>query len=111
MPSISINYDERVISSDSSGKLSIKISEYQDNGLSYDSNDEIIATKGLDGISGNGGTMNLPGNAIEGDMEKGINVVRCNKTVSRKNISSEDIPDCINTHELVINKILGRDEG
>lgn len=108
MPNIFIDYDERVISSDDKGCMTINVSKAPDNGLSYNSDKQIVVTKGSDGLSGSGGTMNLPGNAIEGIIGTGISIIRCNNTVSRKFSASNDIQDCVNIYETVIKKILGR---
>lgn len=101
-----INTDNKSLYVNESGELVAKISNEPNNGLSFNEDNKIKATKGADGSPGIGGTMNLPGNGIEGEVNKGIITIRCNNSVSRKVTSPNDISDCINTHDEIVSKIL-----
>lgn len=111
MASISINADEKAVRVSTTGSKSvyIKISEAANNGLSWDSNYQLVATKGADGNPGTGGSTNKAGNGIDGTSGGGIAIIRCNATVPVKTtVKSGDISTRVNLYETVIKKILGR---
>lgn len=108
---IIIDYDSNAISIDNHNGLSLKISSEKDNGLSYDSEDKIIATKGPDGTLGTGGTSNIPGNGIDGIVGQGVNIIRCNKTVSTKVNLKCDKFAYINTHGVIENILSQMNKG
>lgn len=108
---ITIDYDSNVISIDNKNGLSLEISSEEDNGLSYNSEDKIIATKGPDGTLGTGGTSNIPGNGINGIVGQGVNIIRCNKTVSTKVDLKCDNFTYINTHRVIENILSQMNKG
>lgn len=88
MAKILINVDSKSLGFDSNDKLVVKIAPKTDHpyqGLSFNANGEIIATKGRDGSSGSG-IRNYPGNGI-GPPSQASNVplpiIGMNSTVSR----------------------------
>jgi len=92
MPSLYIKTNDTTISHDENGRICVVISPDENNGLSLSENGEIVVTKGNDGYDGSGGTANIPGNGIAGDVNADIKVLRCNNTVSRK-VANDPIPD------------------
>lgn len=55
-----VNVDETTLTEDSNGKIKLKLSADADNGLSFDSSGNLIATPGSSGS----GIFNLPGNGF-----------------------------------------------
>lgn len=55
-----VNVDEATLTEDSDGKIKLKLSADADNGLSFDSSGNLIATPGSSGS----GIFNLPGNGF-----------------------------------------------
>lgn len=55
-----VNVDETTLTEDSDGKIKLKLSADADNGLSFDSSGNLIATPGSSGS----GIFNLPGNGF-----------------------------------------------
>lgn len=85
---IKIRTNKKLIDFDENNALSIIISPDENNALSIE-NKQIVVTKGEDGDDGHaGGTSNIPGNGISGEVGTYIDVLRCNNSVSR--VSSGD---------------------
>lgn len=73
------------------GAVCLRISTAENNGV-YFENGILHAKQGKEGGStGQGGTQNLPGNAIDGQENKGISILRCNASVSRLKRVDNDI--------------------
>ena len=62
MPQIQLFVDEQTIKINNNGEAELKLSADADNGLSFDENGKLIATKGSGSSSSSDG--NTPGNAI-----------------------------------------------
>jgi hypothetical protein len=93
MISLKIKLDGKLIKFDNDEKISVAISPDENNALSITDN-VINITRGDDGEQGHvGGSSNLPGNGIDGDVDSVVEILRCNNTVSR--ISGGD-PDTEN---------------
>lgn len=88
---IQIVTDNKSIEGGSDDALRIRISNVKNNGISIDENGLLIAVKGEPGKTGSTGTMNIPGNSIDGDVNTGISVLRLNSSVSRRKLG--DNPD------------------
>lgn len=89
MSKIAINIHEDVFENTTDSKPNIRIAtgDYGiPNGISMDDNGQLVASKGQDGKPGVGGTMNTPGNGIHGTPDEQMVVIRCNHTVSRKQL-------------------------
>lgn len=83
MPTIKIRTNKHSIDFDENKALSIIISPDENNALSIE-NKKIVITKGADGEQGHtGGTSNVPGNGISGEVGVYVDTIRCNSSVSR----------------------------
>lgn len=95
MPTLSVNINKQIFTSGSSIglKLSGSINNVP-NGLSFNTNGTLKATKGAKGSNGTGTLQNTAGNGIDNgnvnDPSKKISKIRCNTTVTRKNSNDPD---------------------
>lgn len=90
MAGIDISCNNKIFEVDQNGCYKIKVSASENNGIKYDENGKLIAVKGKDGIPGSEGISNYPGNAISGEPNKTIPIVKCNQTVSRRQLGDPD---------------------
>lgn len=101
---IEILTDDKTIFTDSKGALNVKISSRSGNGVYLDSEGLLHLRKGEDGGGGSptpGSTVNIPGNGIEGRVQRGISIIRCNNSVTRLKQVDGDIPDAIYVDDIV----------
>lgn len=104
---LEIRTDEKSLTCDQEGKLCVKISPEENNGVYLGDDGKIHTQKGkTGGSSGEGGSNNTPGNMIEGEYEKGIGILRCNKYVTRIAQKDGDIPGVVYITD-IIEHILG----
>lgn len=83
---IKVNVDNKSIESDSNNKLKLKLSTQQNQGLSFDANGKLTATKAEPVPPSPTSTVNTPGNGIgptSYESTKPLYIVGMNSTVSR----------------------------
>lgn len=83
MPQIQLFVDEQTIEINNNGEAELKLSADADNGLSFDENGKLIATKSAGGGSSDG---NTPGNAIgpiDATSSQKLPILGYNSSVSR----------------------------
>jgi hypothetical protein len=81
-----VNVDNRTIQTDANGKLTIKLSARQNQGLSFDANGKLIATKAEPVEPSPTSNVNTPGNGIgpaSYSPTHALYIVGMNSTVSR----------------------------
>jgi hypothetical protein len=81
-----VNVDNRTIQTDANGKLAIKLSARQNQGLSFDANGKLIATKAEPVEPSPTSNVNTPGNGIgpaSYSPTHALYIVGMNSTVSR----------------------------
>ena len=88
---IQVMTDNKSIEGGSDNALRIRISNASNNGISMTEDGMLIASKGNPGKAGAGGTMNTPGNSIDGNLSESISILRFNSTVSRRKLG--DTPE------------------
>lgn len=104
---LEINTDETSLTCNALGQLYVKVAAEEDNGLFIGGDGKIHTRKGKQGgTQGGGGTNNTPGNMIEGEYERGISILRCNKYVTRINIVDGDIPGVVCIDDIVEHMLL-----
>jgi hypothetical protein len=102
---IRVNVDERTITTDSNGKLKLKLSSDPNQGLSFDASGNLVATPG--GSSG-GGFSNISGNAIgpaDATETTQLPIVGMNSTVSRHKKYTGDSAFIHNNDGVVMSKL------
>ena len=67
-------------------------------------------TPGKDGHNGVGGGMNIPVNGIAGNVGEGMELIRCNSTVTRLETNDPHQEDGGKSIKDIIKHILGRDD-
>ena len=103
--------DERIFGKDDRGRIFIKLStDKQYNALSFDEDGNLVLTPGKDGHNGVGGGMNIPGNGIAGNVGEGMELIRCNSTVTRLETNDPHQEDGGKSIKDIIKHILGRDD-
>ena len=60
------------------------------NGISLSEDGALVASKGKQGKPGTGSTMNKVGNSIAGNASQTVSVLRCNSSVSRRQLGDPD---------------------
>ena len=88
---IQVMTDNKSIECGSDNALRIRISNASNNGISMTEDGMLVASKGNPGKAGVGGTMNTPGNSIDGNLSESISILRFNSTVSRRKLG--DTPE------------------
>ena len=88
---IQVMTDNKSIEGGSDNAIRIRISNGTNNGISINEEGLLVATKGNPGKPGTGGTMNKPGNSIAGNVSESVSILRCNSSVSRRQLG--DDPD------------------
>ena len=81
-----VNVDNRTIQTDANGKLAIKLSTRQNQGLSFDANGKLVATKAEPVEPSPTSNVNTPGNGIgpaSYSPTHALYIVGMNSTVSR----------------------------
>ena len=81
-----VNVDNRTIQTDANGKLAIKLSARQNQGLSFDANGKLVATKAEPVEPSPTSNVNTPGNGIgpaSYSSTHALYIVGMNSTVSR----------------------------
>lgn len=102
--------DERIFGKDENGVIYIKLSTKAYNGLSFDEEGNLVLTPGKDGHNGVGGGMNIPGNGIAGNVGEGMEIIRCNSTVTRLEMNDPHQEDGGKSIKDIVKHILGRDD-
>lgn len=103
-----VKVDESSLTTDSNGKIKVKLSADADNGLSFDASGNLIA---VPGSSSGTGIYNNPGNGIAGVVNSEthkadeITIVSMNSTVSRHKKYSGGDQSMINNDGPVLTKL------
>lgn len=87
--------------------LQVQISSLENNGLSFTSDNKIIATRGKDGKPGSGGTTNRAGNGIHCDeRHEPVSILRCDLSCTSKiDPIKTDLSGRINFQTAVVNHL------
>ena len=88
---IQVMTDNKSIEGGSDNALRVRISNVSNNGISMTEDGMLVVSKGNPGKAGTGGTMNTPGNSIDGNLSESISILRFNSSVSRRKLG--DTPE------------------
>ena len=93
------------------GKYVPKISQAEYNGLSMNPDTGVLSVqKGRNGQDAVGGTLNIPGNAVAGSVNRGLTLLRLNSTVTRLETNDPHQEDGGQSILDIALHIIGRDQ-